>query len=65
MGNARETQMVLKKDLRFFYGTRESRIFKTISVLSLPTLKIVQISTSESRALLPGLRNCLLSPTSF
>jgi hypothetical protein len=33
-------------------------------VLSLPTLKIdfVQISVYESHALLPGLRNCLLSP---
>jgi hypothetical protein len=27
--NARETQMVLKKDQRFFYGTRKSRFLKT------------------------------------
>jgi hypothetical protein len=57
----------LKKDLRFFYGTRESRIFKTTIVISLPTLKVdfVQNSISESRALLPGLWNCLLFPQSL
>jgi hypothetical protein len=40
---------------------------KTISVLSLPTLKIdfVQISVYESRALLPGIRNCLLFPSPY
>jgi hypothetical protein len=46
-------QTVLKKNLRFFYGIRDS------SILFIPTLKIdfVKNSGYESHILLPGLWN--------
>jgi hypothetical protein len=55
--------MVLKKRSTFLLWHDFFKAISILSAISIRKIDFVKISTSESRALLPGLRNCLLSPT--